>query len=131
MASLMTLTHGHVREIRSGRWMVICKTQDYHGYNPEWTLIGIDGRQGDHLMLTGEQGQIANLRILSLLDNHARVFSVRETEPIKTVFMSSGAVKTLCEAIRKIYDEQLGLSLNQVLLDNGLEALHDAASGAF
>lgn len=123
MASLMTLTHGHIREIRSGRWMVICKTQDYHGYEPEWHLIGIDGRAGDHLMLTGEPGQIANLRILSLLDNHARAFSVRETEPLKSIFMASGAVKTLCDGIRKIYDDQLGLSLTQVLRDNGVEEM--------
>ena len=125
MASLMTLTHSHIREIRSGRWMVICKTQDYHGYTPEWHLIGIDGRAGDHLMLTGDPGQIANLRMLSLLDNHARVFSVRETEPIKCIFMSSGSVITLCDAIRKIYDGQLGLSLTQVLRDNGVEELRN------
>lgn len=126
MASLMTLTHSHIREIRSGRWMVICKTQDYHGYEPEWRLIGIDGRAGDHLMLTGEN-QISNLRTLSMLDNHARVFSVRETEPLKSIFMASGAVKTLCDAIRKIYDGQLGLSLTQVLLDNGVEEMRSVA----
>lgn len=124
MASLMTLTHGHIREIRSGRWMVICKTADYHNYNPEWNLLGIDGRAGDHLMLTGRD-QISNLRTLSMLDNHARVFSVRETEPLKSIFMASGAVKTLCDAIRKIYDDQLGLSLTQVLRDNGVEELRN------
>lgn len=125
MASLMTLSGAHIREIRAGRWMVITKAPEWKDQKPDWQMIGIDAKAADHLMLTGEAQQILKLRDIEFYDANARVFSVRETEPIKTVFSKSGSVKSLCEAVRKIYEEQLGLSLSQVLNENGWRAAHD------
>lgn len=121
MSSLMTLTTGYIKDIRRGRWMLVCKAPEQKDHAPQWQMYSIDAVMGDHLMIATED-QLQHLEAINNLDNHATFFSVRETEPLKSIFLKSGSIQTICNAVRDLYNEHKGLPLSQVL-----EAIRKAA----
>lgn len=113
MSSLMTLTNAHIKEIRRGRWFVVYKYGEAE-HMPQWRLESVDGVMADRFKVATVEMD-ARLHFIQHADSHAQMFSVRETEPIKSLFLKSGAVNTICDCIRGIYEHQSGILLADVL----------------